>query len=236
MPFQVLTPLESDAPAVAALHLRAMRDNLLVHAQLPTAAALGAAGAWLAADTVAHIRRGDMGVLVAREDAAAGGAVVGFAKWFVRRAGGAEEEEVPAEGELEGARREYFERYVERTGRMRGEVVGDAEYYHPTYICTDPDFERRGVGSLLLSRVKELAAGEDGGRGLPVVLEATMEAVGFYERNGFEVVGGLELMLPEKGADEPTVRYEEKCMVWTPGGLGRRAAAAEAYGTTRQSG
>jgi ribosomal protein S18 acetylase RimI-like enzyme len=49
------------------------------------------------------------------------------------------------------------------------------------------------------------------------VLEATMNAVGFYEKMGFEVRDELSMVLPRRGADEPTEVYEERCMVWVPG-------------------
>lgn len=51
--------------------------------------------------------------------------------------------------------------------------------------------------------------------GVPVVLEATMNAVTFYERLGFEIRQELTMMLPPRGSNEPTEHYAERTMVWT---------------------
>lgn len=65
---------------------------------------------------------------------------------------------------------------------------------------------------MLLSKVQELAAAEN----LPIVLEATMNAVTFYQKLGFEVIDELSMMLPPRGSTEPTEFYEERCMIWVP--------------------
>lgn len=95
---------------------------------------------------------------------------------------------------------------------MGGVVVYQHELIilDPTYICTDPRWAGRGAASLLMRRVQELAAAEN----LPIVLEATMNAVTFYQRMGFEVRDELSMMLPLRGSSEPTEVYEERCMVW----------------------
>lgn len=63
-----------------------------------------------------------------------------------------------------------------------------------------------------MRKVQELAAAEN----LPIVLEATMNAVTFYQKMGFEVRDELSMMLPPRGSSEPTEFYEERCMVWVP--------------------
>lgn len=80
-----------------------------------------------------------------------------------------------------------------------------------TYLCTDPDFNGRGAGSTLLRRVQAQAAVEN----MPVILEATMNAVPFYEKLGYQIREELEMTLPARGSDEPTEHYEERIMVWT---------------------
>lgn len=79
-----------------------------------------------------------------------------------------------------------------------------------TYLCTDPEFGGRGAGSTLLRRVQAEAGAEN----MPVILEATMNAVSFYEKLGYQVQDELEMMLPARGSDEPTEHYEERIMVW----------------------
>jgi ribosomal protein S18 acetylase RimI-like enzyme len=49
----------------------------------------------------------------------------------------------------------------------------------------------------------------------PVILEATMNAVSFYQKHGFQVREELNMLLPVRGSDEPTENYEERVMVWT---------------------
>ena len=58
--------------------------------------------------------------------------------------------------------------------------------------------------------MQEAAAVDD----MDIVLESTMESVSFYEKLGFKALEGLHLMLPAPGSEDPTERYEEKCMVW----------------------
>jgi GNAT superfamily N-acetyltransferase len=83
-----------------------------------------------------------------------------------------------------------------------------------TYLCTTPSYAGQGAASALLWRVQELAAADS----MSVVLESTMNAVSFYQRLGFAIEQGLDMMLPKRGSNEPTELYEEKCMVWRPAG------------------
>ncbi|KAK5987830.1 hypothetical protein PT974_11964 [Cladobotryum mycophilum] len=208
MTFEIITPSEGDAPTIAAIHIRAMESNLLLHAQFPTQEGLDFLHRWLVQETVEHIKDKNKGVLIARD--AGSGEVAGFVRWFVQRPG-VENDELPDELP-EFIRPQYLIPYVELTEKTRTGVIGDASYYHPTYICTDPRFGGKGAGSLLIRKVQELAAAEK----LPVVIEATMNAVTFYEKHGFETKDELSLMLPPRGSDKPTVLYEERCMIWTP--------------------
>lgn len=50
--------------------------------------------------------------------------------------------------------------------------------------------------------------------GLPVVLEAMMNSITFYQRLGFTIRQELNMMLPQRGSSEPTERYEERVMGW----------------------
>jgi ribosomal protein S18 acetylase RimI-like enzyme len=55
-------------------------------------------------------------------------------------------------------------------------------------VFVDPAYARRGVGSLLLAHALVLVLAQPGRTG-PVKVESTLNAVGFYERAGFRVVG-----------------------------------------------
>jgi len=56
---------------------------------------------------------------------------------------------------------------------------------HCHLIVIDPETQGKGLGRTLIDWGKELAVKED----LPLFLEATLEAVGFYERGGFKRLG-----------------------------------------------
>ncbi|KAH6610604.1 hypothetical protein Trco_000624 [Trichoderma cornu-damae] len=215
MALAVCTPSEAEAPAVSTVHLRAMDGNLLTHAQFPSPEGLRFFHAWLERDTLGHIRDGDKGVLIAKDDGT--GEVVSFVKWVVHRPGEEEEKEKEErqvkEEWPEVARKEYLDPYAALTERVRVRAVGEAAaYYHPTYLCTDPCWAGRGAASLLLRKVQDLAAAD----GLPIVLEATMNAVTYYRKMGFEIRDELSMVLPPRGSSEPTEFYEERCMVWMP--------------------
>lgn len=47
-----------------------------------------------------------------------------------------------------------------------------------------------------------------------------MNAVSFYQKLGFRVARSLDIKLPPPGSDNPTVLYEERCMVWKATGDG----------------
>ncbi|RFU78117.1 hypothetical protein TARUN_4108 [Trichoderma arundinaceum] len=207
----ICTPSEADVPAVSTVHLRAMDENLLTHAQFPSPEGLQFFHAWLQRNTLEHLRDGDKGVLVAKDGET--GEVVSFVKWLVHRPGEEAQQQVEEEVWPEVARKEYLDPYAALTERVRVRAVGEAAaYHHPTYLCTDPRWAGRGAASLLLRKVQELAAADN----LPIVLEATMNAVTFYQKMGFEVRDELSMMLPPRGSSEPTEFYEERCMVWTP--------------------
>lgn len=116
--------------AVSTVHLRAMDDNLLTHAQFPSREGLGFFHAWLENNTLEHLRDKDKGVLVAKDEET--GDVVSFVKWLVHRPGcdeAAEEEEWPAV-----ARREYLDPYAALTERVRVRAVGEEAAYYREFF------------------------------------------------------------------------------------------------------
>ncbi|WP_256684881.1 GNAT family N-acetyltransferase [Halococcus qingdaonensis] len=68
-----------------------------------------------------------------------------------------------------------------------GHLVLDVEEVHAVYV--HPDRARRGVGSALLAELEGYARGH-GCTGL--ALQSSLNAVEFYERAGYERVGGGE--------------------------------------------
>ncbi|KAM5348723.1 hypothetical protein ACJ41O_008546 [Fusarium nematophilum] len=208
MAFEIVVPSEKDAPDMASTHLAAMDANLLMHAQFPNAESREFLRSWLCKDTLEHIRSADKGVLIARDTET--GKIASFVKWAIQRqtrqGDNEEPEEFPA-----CCRREYLDSYAALTKDARVRVLGIKPHYHVSYLCTNPEFGGRGAASGLLRRVQ--AAGSE--EHVSVILEATMNAVSFYQRLGFEIREELDMMLPPRGSTEPTERYEERTMVWT---------------------
>lgn len=68
-------------------------------------------------------------------------------------------------------------------GRLHFNDDGEAQI---RFMATDPRRRRRGVGRTVIARLEEIAAKHGKTR---VVLNARLEAVGFYERVGYRVVG-----------------------------------------------
>ncbi|KAF7545890.1 hypothetical protein G7Z17_g8824 [Cylindrodendrum hubeiense] len=211
MAFDIVVPSENDAPEVASTHLAAMDANLLMHAQFPNAESREFHREYLRKDTLDHIADEDKGVLIARNTDT--GKIASFVKWNVQRLRRSEDkdEEEHHEEVPECCRREYLDSYAELTKKARRNVLGDRAHYHVTYLCTHPEWSGQGAASGLLRSVLDKAAAG----GEPAVLEATMNAVTFYERLGFETRQELTMMLPPRGSSEPTEHYAERTMVWT---------------------
>ncbi|CAF3538757.1 hypothetical protein FGSG_09523 [Fusarium graminearum PH-1] len=209
MAFEIIVPSEKEVPGVADTFFAAMDINLLMHSQFPTPKSKEFMYGWLLKDTMDHIQSADKGVLVARDPET--GKIASFAKWNIQRQPRLGEEEDHDDEEFpDYCRRQYLGPYAALTKSKRDKVLGEKPYFHVTYLCTDPEFGGRGAGSTLLRRVQAEAAAEN----MPVILEATMNAVSFYEKLGYQVQDELEMMLPARGSDEPTEHYEERIMVW----------------------
>ena len=238
MAFDIISAVEGDAAEVADVHIKAMNDNALLHAQFPNAESLAFLRTWLVADTIQHVRDGKKGVLVAK-----GERFASFVKWEVRGGKTSETDQTAhTEDWPSCCRAEYLDPYADLTAKVRKEVMGDSSYYRKfqirdmvagpslrpwsptlacltwpvdvTYLCTTPSYAGQGAASALLRRVQELAAADS----MAVVLESTMNAVSFYQKLGFAIKKGLDMVLPKRGSNEPTELYEEKCMVWRPDG------------------
>ena len=83
-----------------------------------------------------------------------------------------------------------------------------------SFVCIDLKYQCQGAGSLLTSKVLEMAREE----GLPVYLESTEVAVKMYEKLKFHTVGGFEMRIPTRDdpKDEGWQVYKEVCMLWRP--------------------
>ncbi|KAK4195224.1 hypothetical protein QBC40DRAFT_186336 [Triangularia verruculosa] len=208
----ITRPSEADAGRIAEIHIAAMDPNPLLHAQFPTPKSLEELHRFLEAETLDEIRDPVSGVLVSRDGPA--GPVTGFVKWTSP----SHPQDVKLEKSdivhLEGCCRQFLDEYGSRAEEAKERSVGDKPCYRLSFVCTDPQHQGRGIGTLLTRRVLEMAERDH----LPVYLESTDVAVSIYERLGFRSIDSFEMRIPRRGSDTETVLYKEECMVWYPSG------------------
>ncbi|KAK4171845.1 hypothetical protein QBC36DRAFT_198413 [Triangularia setosa] len=206
----ICRPSEADAGRIAEIHIAAMDPNSLLHAQFPTPESLRELHRFLEAETLDEIRDAASGVLVSREGPA--GPVTGFVKW----ASPSHPQDVKLERgdivHLEGCCRRFLDEYASLAEQAKERWFGDKPCYRLSFVCTDPGYQGRGIGTLLTRKVLEMADVDN----LPVYLESTDVATSIYERLGFHAIGSVEMRILSRGADVETVLYSEVCMVWYP--------------------
>jgi putative acetyltransferase len=92
---------------------------------------------------------------------------------------------------------------------LEGQLVGVAQFDPPTdrlrALFVDGDFQRRGIGALLLSEVVERARRRGAAR---IHGAMSLNAVSFYRRAGFLPSGGPERLLAS-GVSVPVLRMEK---------------------------
>lgn len=82
-----------------------------------------------------------------------------------------------------------------------------------SFVCADPEYQGRGIGTQLTRKVLELAEEDN----LAVYLESTDVAVSIYQRLGFRAIDSFEMQIPGRQETERVV-YKEVCMIWYPSG------------------
>lgn len=243
---------EGDEHMVAQVHLQAMENNELLHAQFPCKEALDFLRQWLEKDTLEHIHSKEKGVLVTKDTETS--EIASFVKWVVHRN---VSDEQPDEDEEwpSFCRSQYLDSYADITANVRKLVMGTEPYYRESapfvscpwanivtsldmyssrswHLQTDTVLDvtflctnpRHGRKGAAsgLLRQVQRLAAEDG---IAVVLESTMNAVTFYQKLGFQVMRSLDMMLPPRGSSDPTELYEERCMVWKAAADGKNLDA-----------
>lgn len=117
---------ESDASGLAQVHLEAMDNNELLHAQFPSKEGLHFLRGYLEKETVEFLQSSDKGVLVAKDSQ--NGEIASFVKWIVYREGG--NEDSAADDTLPSCcRAEYVKPYADLTASVRKSVMGNDPYY-----------------------------------------------------------------------------------------------------------
>lgn len=134
MAFDIVPAIEGDAAEVADVHLRAMEDNALLHAQFPNTESWTFLREWLQNDTVQHVNSGSKGVVIAKNGDSKD--IASFVKWEVH--GGqrvcADQQPAQTENWPDCCRTEYLEPYGELTARKRKQFMGDAPYYRMSQL------------------------------------------------------------------------------------------------------
>ncbi|KAM7184155.1 hypothetical protein V8F33_013170 [Rhypophila sp. PSN 637] len=220
---------------IAEIHLLAMDSNPLLHAQFPTAESLANLRRFLVdsyealallASSFSHFAQ-DLGS-TADELGHELGEIVGFATWEYspgaeaapsqhgsgngsdnrdENANSAHKLETEISNHVEGCRKEYLDTYARLSVEAKGTCFGGQECYQISFVCTDPRYQGKGVGSALTRKVLELAQGPrlSGRRTkLPVYLESTLLAVPLYERLGFKALDSFEMKIPSSSKSSPS--------------------------------
>jgi ribosomal protein S18 acetylase RimI-like enzyme len=102
-----------------------------------------------------------------------------------------------------------FYRLVGQFGDTFGEVPGE-KLLHLQFLITDPIYQGFGIGENMMDWGRKLAACE----ALPVGLESSFIAKGFYERRGFKTVA--ELVVEEWDEKMGRQNTRTPVMIWEP--------------------
>ncbi|KAK4166403.1 acyl-CoA N-acyltransferase [Cladorrhinum sp. PSN259] len=213
--FVIDRPSLNDARRIAEVHIAAMHENPLLHAQCPTPQSILSLEKFLEEEVAGHLRGNGGGILVARDLGA--NVIAGFVRWTSPSTSGSVKLEESASGarNIEGCRYEFLDGYVLLAEKAKERVtaaggLGGTGCYHLSFVCIDPAYQGRGAGRMLSQAVLEMAQAD----GLPVYLESTNVAVKMYERLGFKRVDSFEMKIPSRGDSGEWEAYEEVCMIW----------------------
>lgn len=229
--FEILEPGKGDCQHMAEIHFKAMHSNPLLHAQFPTEESIRHLETFLGRHYEVVRSLAAYRALIAKHITY--GCVAGFACWETDISDGEQEHGKAEDSDLrysKGCRKEYLEQYAALAANAEKEVMRGEPCYRKSscervrsgrlkqssadlsFVCVHPDYQGQGAGTLLAEAVLSRAQA----RSVPVYLESTPEAVRIYERLGFAAVGGFEMEIPRSGANTPTEKYREVCMLWRP--------------------
>ena len=82
---------------------------------------------------------------------------------------------------------------------------------HITNICTHPNFRRRGIASMLLSKLMSIAASKGADRMTLEVRVSNVAAMKLYESMGFHVCGKRNCYYSDNGEDAYILWVEGLC-------------------------
>jgi hypothetical protein len=132
--FIISRPSEADWARIAEIHLAAMDENPLLHAQFPTPNSLTGLRAFLESLTASQLHAAaegtpTSGILVARD--ADTGTIASFAKWVSPNhpEDGKVEESLALYERAEGCRREFLDGYAALAEQTKKRCFGDGDCY-----------------------------------------------------------------------------------------------------------
>lgn len=126
--FDISAPSEDDVSRIAAIHLAAMKPNILLHAQFPTSEALQNLEPFLACLTISQLKNPKVGVLTARHPQSR--EIVSFIKWDLPvLQGNLEEGETKDFQWSDGCCQEYLDEYAALAEEAKQRAIGDLACY-----------------------------------------------------------------------------------------------------------
>ena len=227
-----------DAPRIAEIHMAAFANNTMLQAQFPTPAVRVGLRNSIELKSLADVEDAKITVLVVKNAPSPGedeGKIIAFSKW-TSPVYSHETYTEPPWIWPEGTDHNVLEAWARNTEAAMEDTLGDDLCYREhhsfttidlrisplmlyspnadsglTFIGTDPAYERRGAGSLMVRWGIERSKSN----GVPIYLESTAGAAPFYEGLGFTVNKTVSLQLPPVG-DQAAKVYEEITFVFRP--------------------
>lgn len=117
-------------------------------------------------------------------------------------------------GWLTGSELERAEALITPLTSARERLWSNERYVYCHVVAVDPEFQRQGVGKLLMEEALRIARQA----GLPIYLESSREAVRLYEGLGFRRIKGEKVVHSAEVVGEGKENYEVPLMVWVPEG------------------
>jgi GNAT superfamily N-acetyltransferase len=231
MTFHLTTAQPENAPRIAQLHIDAFSSNALIRAIYAADTNLTGLRKAVELKAVADMQDEKTTVLVARcNKTISEDSIIGFAKWT--HPIHSHEKYTPPKWNLpQSTDHDILGRWKKEVEKVESKIIGDEPHYgllmastdmklcltkiELTYIAVDAAYARQGVGVMMVQWALDRCEAE----GYPTYVESTVDAVGFYEKMGFEVAGRIRLDLVEvgeKGNGRGEV-YEEVGCVCRPG-------------------
>jgi len=215
--FHVLPCDLSDVDSMVDIYIRAFSDEYLNQFTMPRATCSNAAKApWLHDRFASFLSKPEYHVQKLVESST--GKMVAWSRWVYphtltkeeqekRQLQKAQDEKDIKEGRKmefpHGANHELFRTMFEGLGAMKEKYVKSDEMYVVEFLATDPDYQRRGLGSMLLKHDLAIADAEN----KRSYIEATAPGHPVYLKLGWKDVDLLVFDVEKWGGTEPAYHW-----------------------------